>query len=239
MQEISINKYYQTKSDIHELNGFTKLISLLIFVIGMFKTNSINILSIYFIIELMIILLSNVPIKNYIRSIKAVRFLLIFIIIINLISKTDFIVPVTKIILIIFYSNIFIYTTTPNEITKSFEQLLYPLNYFKINTKKIAYTISLAITFIPNIFSQATRILKAISSRGIDNNENLKNKIITLKSIVFPMFILTIKKADYVSDVMELKLYDLDNVKYKPIQQSFLDTCFIIINVILLMLEVI
>ncbi|MEG2028604.1 MAG: energy-coupling factor transporter transmembrane protein EcfT [Bacilli bacterium] len=239
----NIGKYYKIKSDIHNLSPLSKIISILIFIFSLLITRNISIMVILITFEIIIILGTNIPIKNYLKSIYSLKILLMFLIFVNLLTKTSLIltiVTVLKIIGIVIYTSILTLTTTPSEITKGLNSLFKPLKIFKIKTGKLSLSISLALRFIPVIINQANKILKSLAARGLDySNSNFKNRIFAIKSIILPMFILSFKRADKLADVMELKLYNFDvkRTNYNQTDWNYLDNLFLLIHVIILIIS--
>lgn len=225
LNNIKIGKYYKTKSLIHSMHPLAKLICLILFTIATFLINDTIPLVILFSIAVIFVIMSNVPWLYYFKQLWMMKILIIFIIVINLILKIsliDSLYVIAKIILIVIYSSIYIFTTTPKETTFSLQRLLSPLRFIGVNSNKIAYTISMAIRFIPIVMEESNKILKAQASRGIDfNNSKLKDKFLALKSLILPIFILSFKKADEISDLMELRLYDVNDNQYKNTKYSW------------------
>ena len=68
--------------------------------------------------------------------------------------------------------------------------------------------ISIALRFIPTLFLEMDKILKAQASRGSDFNEgSFRQKIRQIISILVPMFIISFKRADDLASAMEARGY--------------------------------
>ena len=68
--------------------------------------------------------------------------------------------------------------------------------------------ISIALRFIPTLFLEADKILKAQASRGLDFNEGkFFNKVTQIVSLLVPMFIVSFKRADDLAIAMEARGY--------------------------------
>lgn len=214
MSNIKFGRYYSTTSDIHKMNPVYKLICLIIFSSLLLLVNDVVMVLIISILTIILMLASNVPIKLYLNNIRTIFVLIIFIIFINTIFRTPLIntiISTFKLILVVVYTSVVTFTTTPNEMTYGLERILYPLRKLGINTSYIAVSISLAIRFIPIIFEQGDKVLKSQASRGLDfNNGDLKTKIKSLTSILLPMFMLSFKRADSIADFMEVRLYNIE-----------------------------
>ena len=115
---------------------------------------------------------------------------------------------VVRVMTLIMFSNILTLTTKSTDLNNAIESLLKPLEKLKIKTPIFAMMISIAVRFIPTLFNELDRILKAQASRGSDFNEgSLRQKIKQVISILIPMFIISFKRADDLSLAMEARGY--------------------------------
>ena len=113
-----------------------------------------------------------------------------------------------RVMLIILLSTTLTLTTKPTDLTSGLEWLLHPLTYLKINVSIFAMMISLALRFIPTLFNETQKILKAQASRGVDLKEgNLKSQISQIISLLVPMFVISYKRAEDLADAMEARAY--------------------------------
>lgn len=240
LDDIVLGKYYNTKSDIHDLNPLAKIICMLIFIVSILLVDDINIIFIMFTFELIIYCVTNIPLKIIYKNIVCLKYLIIFIILINIIvgySITSTIIMLVKIISITLYSSMFTLTTTSKKIINGLNQLLYPLKTFKIKTEVVALIISLALQFIPITLAEANRILKNLKSRGLSDDSSFKSKIIGLKALIIPLYLSSFRKADVLADTMELRFYSLNNKKPKKTSKwNYLDIFFTIIHVIIILI---
>ncbi|MFI3307057.1 MAG: energy-coupling factor transporter transmembrane protein EcfT [Mycoplasmatota bacterium] len=218
LNNIKIGKYYYTNSFLHNLNPVLKIIIFCILFILSFISNLYMNIPV-FIIIFIIILLSKINIKNYIKTILSLKFLILSLLIINIFFEMELLEIINiilKLINIVNISSILLYTTTINDITIGLNYLLKPLKKIKININELIFTTTLAIRFIPNIIEQTNKILKSQASRGVDyNNSNVKEKITIINSLFIPSFYMSIKKANNLADAMEVRQYDLENIKIK------------------------
>lgn len=114
----------------------------------------------------------------------------------------------TRIFLVIMLSTVLTLTTKPTDLTSAIEWYLHPLTYLKINVSIFAMIISLALRFIPTLFNETQKILKAQSSRGVDFKEGtLKEQISQIISLLIPMLVISFKRAADLADAMEARGY--------------------------------
>ena len=96
---------------------------------------------------------------------------------------------------------IFFVTTEPSEFASS-------LNAIKVNYK-IAYSVSLALRYIPSVIREYQEISQAQQARGVDISKNVKltARIKGMITILFPLIITSIDKIDRIANAMELRSF--------------------------------
>ena len=239
LNDIMISKYTLTNSLFHKLNTINKIISFTLFTIITVNLNSLYMHILLLFILLLFILISKIPFIEYLKSLKLVFYLLIGIFIINLVLKVeliDNIINILKVIEIVIYTTILTISTSEKEFLYSFIKILKPLEKFKINVKSLSLIFTMTIRFIPTIIDTINHVIKNIKSKGINIK---KHKILILKMIILPTFNLTLKRADNISESMEVRLYDINsNCTYNLIKWKKIDTVILLMHIILL-LEVI
>ena len=244
LNRIMIGRYYPVNSQVHKMNPLAKIICILLFVVMIFFTYDIKFNIIISILVILMLLNTKVPIKIYFKTILSIKWLLLFIFIINLILGFNFhvtIITVLRLVYIVLYTSILTLTTPPTEITYGLEKFFSPLRLIGIPVNKMALSISLALRFIPTIIDQGNKIIKSQASRGIDYyNSNLQGKILALKSLIIPIFVLSIKRADDLADAMEVRLYNINNKRtnFRQNRWGLYDTFLVIIHLSLFILIV-
>ncbi|MDD4607630.1 MAG: energy-coupling factor transporter transmembrane protein EcfT [Bacilli bacterium] len=245
LNNIMIGRYYPVRSKIHFMHPLSKIICTILFIVMTFIVNTIELNLFLCGLTLLMIFMSNVPFSIYFKAIKSLKILIIFIVIINLIFSSTLdivIIMILRLILIVIYTTILTLTTPPNEITYGLELLLAPLKLIGIPVNKTALSISLALKFIPTIIDQGNKILKSQASRGIDyDNSRIKGKFMALKAMLFPMFVLTLKRADQLADIMEVRLYNINErrTNFRINKWHFFDTYLVLIHLTLLVVMVV
>lgn len=245
LNNLVLGRYQKGNSKIHYMHPLAKIICTLLFVLMVLICNNIKLTILLTGLAILVIEMANVSKKIYIKTISSLKFILLFILIINFIFKVDIIttiISILRLISIVLYTSILTLTTSPTEITYGLEQFLSPLQLIKVPVNKIALSISLALRFIPTLIDQGNKILKSQASRGVDYyNSNLKGKFIAIKSMLIPMFVITLKKADDLADTMAVRLYDVNEKRtnFRINKWYFFDTYMIIIHSSILILMII
>ncbi len=100
-------------------------------------------------------------------------------------------------------------TTKPVLLTKALEFYFMPLKLMKIPVNIFIQIITIALRFIPTLLDEASRILKAQASRGVDfSNGNMRTKVKATIVLIVPLFVSAFAKADDLSNAMETRGYD-------------------------------
>ena len=248
LNKIMIGRYYPINSLVHKMNPLAKIICVLLFIIMSFLTFDIRFNAMLFVLLMLMVCNTKVPFDIYFKTLFSIKWLLLFILIINLIVGSNLevtIITMFRLIFVVLYTSILTLTTPPTEITYGLEKLFLPLKLIGIPVNKMALSISLALRFIPTIIDQGNKIIKSQASRGIDYyNSNLKGKILAIKSLIIPMFVLSIKKADDLADSMEVRLYNVNSkrINFRQNKWHFYDTFLVLMHLglfILIMKEVV
>ncbi len=85
--------------------------------------------------------------------------------------------------------------------------------------------ISIALRFIPTLLEETQRIMKAQASRGVEFSEgSLKDKILSIVSLIIPLFISAFQRAEDLANAMESRNYNPEakRTRYKTIK---METC--------------
>lgn len=240
LNNIMIGKYYPIRSRVHLMNPLSKIICTMTFVLMTLFANSMLMNAMLFILVILMIFNSHIPFKYFFKTIKSLRYIILFIIIISMIFNIYFetlLIMISRLILLVLYTSILTLTTPPTEITYGLEKFLSPFKIFRFPVNRMALTISIALRFIPTIIDEGDKILKSQACRGIDfNTSNIKDKLVAIKSLIIPMFVLTIKRADELAEAMEVRLFSIHKKRTNFRQNSwgFYDTYLVSIHIVLM-----
>lgn len=245
LNNIMIGKYYPVRSHVHLMNPLSKIICTMTFVGMCLFANSMLMNLCLFALAILMIMNSHIPVKYFFKTIKSLRFLLLFTFILNLILDVYFettLIMMSRLILLVLYTSILTLTTPPSEITYGLEKFLSPLKVFHIPVNRMALSISIALRFIPTVLDEANKILKSQACRGIDyNSSKIKDKLVAIKALIVPMFILTIKRADTLADAMEVRLFSIYNKRtnFRQNPWGVYDSYMVFIHVSLLVILIV
>lgn len=221
--------YTHIDSPIHKLTGASKLIFLVFWTLASMITYDTRILILMFIFSLIAFKMSKVKFK---QISFVLYFILIFLLINNIAifafspyegvgiynSRTELFTifgPYKVTLEQLFYQfNIsikyfsiipialmFIVTTNPSEFAASLNKI--GVNY------KIAYAVSIALRYIPDIQKEYHEISFAQQARGIDmsKKEKISKRLKNSTAIIMPLIFSSLEKIDTISSAMELRAF--------------------------------
>ena len=230
LKDITFGQYYENDSFVHKLDPRTKMLLLIAVIVFIFVSQNAVALSLVALLILFSVLFSKVPLKMYLKNLKAVFPIIIFTMIINLFynASGDVLVSFWKlsittgslyrafymaarILLLIIASAELTYTTTPNDLTDAIEKLLSPLKFIGLKNAvhTLAMMMTIALRFIPTLIEETQKIMNAQKARGADlENGKLIDRIKALIPILIPLLISSVRRAYELAEAMECRCYN-------------------------------
>lgn len=226
LREITLGQYYQTQSVLHKMDSRVKLVATLVYIVSLFVVNNFwgYLLAAAFLA--LCIILSHVPFRFMIKGMKAVLFLMLFAVVLNLfLTPGEPVIRIWKLkitdagillaakmairlTLLIIGSSLMTLTTTPNHLTDGLESLLSPLKRVKVPVHEVAMMMSIALRFIPILLEETDKIMKAQIARGADfDSGNLLQKAKAMVPLLVPLFIAAFRRANDLAMAMEARCY--------------------------------
>ncbi|MBD7915531.1 energy-coupling factor transporter transmembrane protein EcfT [Clostridium sp. Sa3CUN1] len=255
-------EYSNIDSPIHKLTGATKLIAFIIWAVASMITYDTRLLIFMFFLSVVVFKISKVEFK---QISFVLYFILIFLLLNNIAififspyegvqiygSRTELFKiagPYTVTLEQLFYqfnitikyfsiipmALLFIVATNPSEFAAS-------LN--KIGVKyKIAYSVSIALRYIPDVQKDYQEISFAQQARGIDmsKKEKLSKRIKNSASILMPLIFSSLERIETISSAMELRAFGKNKKRTWYNEREFKkgDYITIIIAMVLLILSI-
>lgn len=228
LRDITIGQFFPGESIIHRLDPRFKIIITLIFIVMLFTGDSILCLAIGGVFTLFSIILSGIPFKMFVKSIKPLLPFLLITAALNLlfVSSGDIywqwkflkitsdgvnisVFMIIRIILLIAGSSLLTYTTSPITLTDAIERLLSPLKKLKFPVHELSMMMSIALRFIPTLIEETDKIMSAQKARGAEiDTGSLGVRLKNLISILIPLFISAFRRADELATAMECRCYN-------------------------------
>ncbi len=227
--------YEKKNTPIHRLSGFTKLFFFLVWCLTSAMTFDTRILLLMLVMGFVIYRIADVKWRQVSTIFKAVMFFMV----INLTcifffapyqgtviygTRTDIVhlfwgytltreqlfyelnvfIKYFTVIPAVF---IFLTTTDPSELASSLNGIGVPYS--------IAYSLEIALRYIPDVQDEFRRIKNAQEARGIEmsNKGRLIERIKNVAAIIFPLLFSTMERIDVVSNAMELRGFGKKKVR--------------------------
>lgn len=228
LRDITIGQFFPGNSVIHRLDPRFKIILTILFIVMLFSGSTFMCLGVGAVFTVMIILLTRIPVKMYVKSIKPLFIFLVITSLLNLflVSTGDVlwkwkflkitdegvhlsIFMVVRIVLLIAGTSVLTYTTSPITLTDAVERLLSPLKKLKLPVHELAMMMSIALRFIPTLIEETDKIMAAQKARGAEiDSGSLMTRARNLISILVPLFISAFRRADELATAMECRCYN-------------------------------
>ena len=113
-----------------------------------------------------------------------------------------------RILSLLSLSALLTFTTKPIDLNNGIETIFHPLKFLRKYVSIFGMMMSIALRFIPTLFNESQKILKAQASRGADFQEgSIKQKIGQIISLLIPMFVISYKRAEDLANAMEARGY--------------------------------
>lgn len=250
VRDITLGQYLPGRSAIHRLDPRMKILLLLAFIVFIFITNNYYALAVTTLSVLSMMLLTRIPIKMYVKSMKMILFIVLFTAVLNLfygrgeplvqlgflkvtqagINNAVFVA--VRIASLIIVSSMLTFTTSPTDLTDALERLMKPLKFFHVKVHEIAMMMTIALRFVPTLLEETDKIMSAQKARGADmESGNLIQRIKALVPVLVPLFVSAFRRAYELATAMECRCYRGGDgrTRMKSLHFSKTDVCAVCI----------
>ena len=229
LKDITLGQYFPGNSLLHRFDPRSKILFTVLFIAAIFLCKGLVSYGITLLILLMMIGISKVQPRVFLKGMKPVVFIVVCTAILNLfytsgtvlwswgilkiteegIWKADFMV--LRILMLIACTLLLTYTTSPILLTDGLEKLLRPLKKLHFPVHELSMMMSIALRFIPTLIQETDKIISAQKARGADfDSGNLIQKAKALIPILIPLFISSFRRAEELAIAMECRCYHGD-----------------------------
>lgn len=234
IKDITIGQYYAGKSPLHRMDARMKLVLTLVFMVVIFLSQNFFSLGLVAMATIVLCVLSRVPARMQLRSLRPILFLVIFTSLLHLFSNTggeearilvsanlwgwepaitlqglnNAVFTAVRIICLIATSSLLTYTTTPGMLTTGLEKLLWPLSKLRVPVGVFAMMMTLALRFVPTLIEETDRIMNAQKSRGANlETGSLLQRMKAFVPVLVPLFVSAFRRAADLAYAMESRCY--------------------------------
>lgn len=229
LKDITLGQYFPGNSLLHRFDPRSKIIFTVLFIAAIFLCKGLVSYGITLLILLIMIGISKVQPRVFLKGMKPVVFIVVCTAILNLfytsgtvlwswgilkiteegIWKAGFMV--LRILMLIACTLLLTYTTSPILLTDGLEKLLRPLKKLNFPVHELSMMMSIALRFIPTLIQETDKIISAQKARGADfDSGNLIQKAKALIPILIPLFISSFRRAEELAIAMECRCYHGD-----------------------------
>lgn len=171
---------------MHRLDPRIKMCLTVYFIVLIFCSKNFVTLGATILMSLLGVVLSKVPLKLYLKSMKPILFIVVFTGVLNLFYGTgdpiftlgfihitrngivNSIMIAVRIVVLILISSILTFTTSPTQLTDAIERLLKPLALLHVPVHEFAMMMTIALRFVPTLLEETEKIMAAQKARGAD-----------------------------------------------------------------------
>ncbi len=186
------------------INNFIKFLIFFTYLILIFCTNSLLLISLLILVTLIVMKILRIKIIDFFKTIIFLFPFLLFTIIMNLVWDEIKIAILIFLRLILAYMTTYVFAkiVTVVQIMNFFEVLSKPLKIFKINNKKLALMVGIAISMIPILKDEIEQKIYSLKSKGYSF------KLDSLSVILKPIFISILKRTGEMEKSLLVKGYE-------------------------------
>ena len=224
LKDITLGQYFPGNTVIHRLDPRTKLLWVVLFIVGLFQANGWAGYALVLLVTALVMALGHIRPKNIFKGLRPMLFIIILTAALNLFYtsgtpvRPGWIVTwegiaravkmILRIVLLIAGTFLLTYTTSPMALTDGMERLLSPLKKLHFPVHEMTLMMSMALRFIPTLIEETDKIMSAQKARGADfESGGLVKRAKALIPILVPLFVSSFRRADELAVAMESRCY--------------------------------
>ncbi len=227
LDNITFGQYYPGDSVAHRMDPRAKIVLLILYIAAVFCAGTLPAFAAPLLFMIVMVRCSGVPFRMILRSLKPLRFILIFTFVLNLFflqgetvlldlgfakiareSLVSAVLYALRLVFLVMGSSILTLTTAPVPLTDGLERLLSPLKVIRFPAHEMAMMMTIALRFIPTLLEETDKIMKAQSARGADfESGNLVRRARAMVPLLVPLFVSSFRRAGELAMAMEARCY--------------------------------
>lgn len=225
-ERVLLGQFMPRDSFVHRLDPRVKLLLTILFMVLVFQVDHFIGYGLVLVFILMVVALADLPFLKIIKGLKPILTILIFTTVLNIFTirgevlwKWGFFTltkegliwagfVACRIILLVLGTTILSLTTSPLKLTDGLESLLSPLKVIHFPAHELAMMVSIALRFIPTLFEETDKIIKAQKARGADfESGNILDRAKAMIPLLVPLFLNSLDRASELGVAMETRCY--------------------------------
>lgn len=223
---ITLGQYVPTESPIHNLDPRTKIISSVLLIVVLFLVEGFQGYLLIGLGILGIIAAARLPLGFVLKGLRPLRLILLITLLLHLfmtegreiarlgplvVTYEGFnkgLLMTLRLGLLVLATSLLTLTTSPIRLTDGLEDLLNPFKRVGLPAHELAMMMTIALRFIPTLFEETEKIMKAQKARGADfESGKLSQRAKNLVPLLVPLFVSAFRRADELAIAMEARCY--------------------------------
>lgn len=222
-----IGQYIPMESWLHRLDPRSKLIYVFCIMILVFFANNAGSYFLLLFVAFTGIYLSHISYSLFLRSLKTIIWIILFTALLHIfftkggsvVFQISFltiyeeglyqaILVSIRFILLVIFASLLTFTTSPIDLTDGLEKLFSPLRRLGFPAHEFAMMMSIALRFIPTLWAETDKIIKAQKARGADfESGNMLRRGRAYIPVLIPLLISSFRRAEDLAMAMEARCY--------------------------------
>lgn len=253
--KLIFGRYIEMDSWIHRLDPRVKLLTMILYMMAIFQLDTVYEFGLVLLFSALVLRMTRIRYGVYLRAVKPLLLIITFIALFHVLfdaSGTKLwsvgafqlytgglergLQSAGRMILFIAFTAVLTFTTSPAHITRGLEFWLGPLGWVGLSPQRITLMISISLRFVPTVFEEADKILKAQASRGMDIEDlSFREKAKQLLSLLVPVTVGAVRRALELAELMEARGYRLgeQRSRYLVLVWHRVDTMFLALFILL------
>ena len=215
---VQLGRYYPIDSPLHRLDAAAKTACAVLLAVAAFLADSPYAVLAFVLFGLFLVYLSALPVLQIVRGLRGVLVILLITSVTQLLFAPGRVlfrlgpfnvtnagivngfVYSLRIVFLTLVISLLTLTTSPTDLVRGFERLLWPLRPLGLPVQRLALVMMLAFRFLPVLLGRAEDIVVAQVSRGarLDSRNPFK-RLRSLFPLVMPFFAACFRDAEAVS----------------------------------------
>jgi len=222
--------YLNTNSILNKMDPRLKIVMTVALMIAIFFVTNWIIIGLFLALVIGLVLLARIPMLYCLKKLKSPAIMIVIMVVLqmlmvphgNVIFEVGFLrvtdeailyglLVFVRLMIVIISGIVLTSTTMPKEFILAMESFLKPVKKIGLKTGSVMLTFRIIQRFVPSIFEEANKILKAQASRGLDiKGASIWMKMRLIGALLLPIFVVAIKRADDLSNSMAVRGYVID-----------------------------
>ncbi|MGF1470944.1 MAG: energy-coupling factor transporter transmembrane component T family protein [Rubrobacteraceae bacterium] len=223
----TLGQFYPVASPLHELDPRAKIVAVGILVVGLFLVNSIAGLLAVAAALGALVMVAHIPPGTFLRVLRPVLLIVALTALFQVLFSREGellfkwgvievheggirmgLLLALRILLLVSAAGLLTATTAPVALADGIEDLLSPLKRLRFPAHEVAMMMTIALRFIPTLYDEAQKIMKAQAARGSDAADGGPGRRVrAMVPVLIPLTIGAFRRADELAEAMESRGY--------------------------------